>query len=83
MKLYLLRPIKQWEPWYDKCFGMVIRAESELQARTVAMLYAGDEGDKYSSSVIHEVWLDPLLTSCEVLTHEGKAGLVIRDFASA
>jgi len=45
MNLWLLRPSSNlpddraknpWIPWYDKCFGMVIRAETEEDARKLA-----------------------------------------------
>ena len=43
MKLWLVRPIETdddgddpWEPWYDKAFGFVIRAESDQKAREIA-----------------------------------------------
>lgn len=45
-----------WAPWYDKCFGMVIAAASEEEARKIASQNACDEAryinpwltDKYS-----------------------------------
>lgn len=37
MRLWELRPIDKdsgpWEPWYDKAFGFVVRADTEAQAR--------------------------------------------------
>lgn len=40
MKLWLLRPIDPhgglWDPWFDKIFGFVVRAETETEARTLA-----------------------------------------------
>ena len=42
MKLWLLRPREDlpydkdpWEPWYDKAFGFVVRAETEERARAI------------------------------------------------
>ena len=80
MKLWLLRPIeentKAWEPWYDKNFGSVVRAETEVEARAIASIDAhGDEGPN--------VWLDSTQTSCVELLAEGEAELVIQDFAAA
>ena len=46
MKLWLLRHIAgrpEWEPWYDKAFGHVVRAETEQQARELAAEAAGAE----------------------------------------
>ena len=60
-----------WQPWYDKCFGMVIRAETETQARVVAQEAAKDET---TISPVHhnvdkrvrdrKVWTDESLTIC-------------------
>lgn len=36
MKIWLLRPIDgcdEWNPWYDKAFGFVVRAAREQEAR--------------------------------------------------
>ena len=40
MKLWILMPKENlnkgddpWNPWYDKCFGMIIRAKTEEEAR--------------------------------------------------
>ena len=91
MRLWLLRPIDDlpketdpWRRWYDKCFGMVIRAESESQAREIAAHgtddvnhchYRGDEGP--------DPWLSPELTSCTELTSDGTAEVVMIDFHAA
>ncbi len=98
MKLYLLRPLKVWQPWYDKCFGMVIRANSEEEARKEASNHSGDEdsksydgggfydddiGDDIDVVVNVSVWQNNQLTSCEELTNDGDPGLVIKDFAAA
>ena len=49
MKLWILRPLignnTAWRPWYDKCFGMVVRAESEKIAREICARKAWDEWD--------------------------------------
>ncbi len=77
MNLYILRPIKDWEPWYDRAFGFVVRAASARNAReaAAAQWQHGDEGA--------EVWRDPKLTSCQILRSEGEEGVVLRDFRSA
>lgn len=75
MKLYLLIPVNGWKPWYDKCFGVIVRAESVEQARKFASEKAGDEGKS--------VWFNELQTKCEELTNEGKAEVIMVDFASA
>ena len=42
LKVYELRPIENlhlndypWDPWYDKNFGFIIRAENEKEAREI------------------------------------------------
>jgi hypothetical protein len=48
MKLWLIEPVnprsKPWQPWYDKAFAFVIRAEDEKAARQLAADSCGDEG---------------------------------------
>lgn len=50
MNLYLLRPRDEhhgpWEPWFDKVFGFVVRADTEAEARAVADTHGGDENDE-------------------------------------
>ena len=50
MKLWILRPIKglgsddnPWEPWYNKAFGFVVRADNVKDARKFANEDAGDD----------------------------------------
>lgn len=94
MKLWLLRPNKNlnhdddpWEPWYDKCFGFVIRAEHESIARKIASYHGGDENDSYvigDHEVINrKAWLDPKYSSCIELSVDGPAEIIINDFRSA
>lgn len=78
MKLYILKPKfppKKWEPWYDKAFGFVVRAECETDARIIASKQAGDEGA--------DAWISSKHSSCFELTHEGSAEIIMRDFANA
>ena len=87
MKLWLLRPIHDadvdlWEPWYDKCFGFVIRASTESAARAATKGNFGDES--YSHGIDRfNPWLDKKYSTCVELKPSGKAGIIIRDFASA
>ena len=86
MKLWYLEPlelspsqnINPWKPWYDKAFGFVVRAETEIEARTLAAHDAGDEAD-----VDFNPWLDSNYSSCIELTNEGASGVILRDFMSA
>ena len=89
MKLWLLRPIIKdkdknpfvkgasphpWEPWYDKVFGFVIRAETENIARVIAGVNAKHEADETNP------WLEVGYSSCVELTLEGNEELIIVDF---
>lgn len=83
MKLWILKPITDWDPWYDKAFGFIIRAETEMRARVIAGENAGAEFRDYP---IHEEinpWLVSTITSCIELTVDGKEEMIIRDFAAA
>lgn len=75
MKLYLLRPVKPWEPGYDKAAGFIVRAKTARQARDLASNDAGDEGPG--------VWLNPKDTTCEIVTAAGAISVLIRDFHAA
>lgn len=77
MKLYLLRPVKDWDPWYDKAFGFVVAANGVDEARAFASENAGDERK--------DVWLDYMKTRCTLIAEstDCAAGVVIRDFAAA
>lgn len=67
-----------WNPWYDKCFGFVIRAETEQRAREIADADAGDENREENHP-----WLDPEQSTCTELTAEGKEEQIIKDFNAA
>jgi hypothetical protein len=83
VKLWLLRPIDEvsgpWKPWYDKAFGFVIRAETEMTARERTIGMTGDEARQHKSNP----WLDPKLTSCIELSTDGACEVIIRDFQAA
>lgn len=91
MKLWILRPVENrpvgddpWEPWYDKCFGFVIRSETADGARRYAQAGAGDEQPWHEHKRDEtKPWLDPKYSTCEELTVEGDAGIVIQDFRAA
>ncbi|MFA5165656.1 MAG: hypothetical protein WC481_08880 [Candidatus Omnitrophota bacterium] len=84
MKLWLLRPkeglpenegpLNPWEPWYDKTFGFVIRAETEGEARKIAKGDCDCEGRSAWSSAF---------STCIELLPEGESGIIIKDFARA
>ena len=83
MKLWLLRPQENqtengglWNPWYDKCFGMVVRSEDEMSAREMA---AGLD----CSDLPAFAWTNPKLSTCTELTPEGEEGVIMEDVARA
>lgn len=83
MKLWILRPVSglekhddPWEPWYDTVQGFVIRAETELKARSIAHSSAGEENDRASAP-----WLDGKYSTCVELTPDGAVAMLMRDFA--
>ena len=78
MKLWLLEPMVHWNPWFDTQAGLVVRAETEQDAREIAQESSGDEDRQFVKP-----WLDPEVTSCFELTAEGEAGIVLRSFDAA
>jgi len=76
VELYLLTardniPNSPWEPWYDRTFSFVVRAESAENARKIAAENAGAEGA--------EAWLNEKLSGCDVLSSWGEPGVIIED----
>jgi hypothetical protein len=93
-RLYILRPVEDlpsrdnpWEPWYDKRFGFVVRAQSEEDARKIAHDRAGDEnrGEFMGSKIANTAapWLESRYSSCLELLPDGEIGLIIYDEARA
>ena len=81
MKIWILTPIENlnaeddpWEPWYDKCFGMVIVAEDETTAREIAQSEGLDEKVGRQTP-----WMEPKYTTCDELTIDKYQGLVMQD----
>ena len=85
MKLWLLRPAENiapknhpWNPWYDKAFGFVVRAEDEKQARKMVQ---GSSGMEVTSTV--NPWTNSKYSTCVELTTDGQPEVIITDFAAA
>ncbi len=80
MRLWVLRPKGDdqpaWDPWYDKVFGFVIRATSELAARTLADMGGGPEN---SEQLGNRPWLDPAQSTCLELKSEGLEQMIMSD----
>lgn len=94
MPLFVLQPQEDlpdddnpWEPWYDKCFGFVIRAINEKEARKIAQANAGDEkrgeflNKKTSNTTLP--WLDEKYSMCTILLKTGESEIILSDFASS
>ena len=91
MKLWIIRPIDSstgpWDPWYDKCFGCVIAAETEEQART--LVEPGDEVrchirlQRHSGKDTLNTWLDPSLSTCVELEPGTEPRCIMQDFHQA
>lgn len=78
MQLFLLKAIdgcEEFDPWYDKAFGHVVRADSEEKARRLAADACGAEGKG--------AWLDANKTSCAKLTAMGDEEVILTDFHAA
>lgn len=93
MKLWILEPRQEvierqednpWEPWYDKGFAFVIRAETERQARELAHKEGGDENKELSQPGAPIFpWLNAKYSTCLTLFAHGDVEVVIRDFHHA
>jgi hypothetical protein len=80
----LARPAHPWTPPYDKTFGVLVRAETEADARRLAQTKAGHEGlgiyqklGAPEGEVASDVWLDTAWTSCEVPEAAGEPGVIL------
>jgi hypothetical protein len=89
MKLWILKPIRlpgadPWEPWYDKCFGFIVSAETSEKARKLAAVDGGDECHKFRNGAIDiNPWLEPKYSTCKELKPGKRSGIIMRDFAAA
>lgn len=88
--LWLLRPKEflpdddnPWNPWYDKCFGFVIRADSEKEARQLANKNGQDEcrGKFLKKKVANTTipWLKEKYSTCTELPDIGPSMIIMQD----
>lgn len=91
LKLWVLYPKPELEkfnnPWRlysDRCFGFVMRAETEKKARLLAHENAGKEKIYWTKGCTEkkQPWLDPEYSTCVELTTDGSEGVVLREFLS-
>jgi hypothetical protein len=70
-----------WEPRFDKCFGLIVEAGTEDEARAIAntSCVCSDE----TTLRDRRVFLDPKYTTCVELRPIGKSRLVMADFKPA
>ena len=90
-KLWILRPVaamtvtgvsrevSPWVPWYDRCFGMVVAAETEDDARVIASHGGGRE----TREGIGNPWLSSMFSECTELVADDCAGVVLTDIREA
>ena len=88
MKLFLLKPREDledngnpWEPWYDKCFGVVVRAESHTTARRIAEGH--ESGEASPTFGVVGAWTNSKYSSCSELKAQGSEGVIIQDIYGA
>lgn len=75
MKLWQLALRDISGPPSDRCIAFHVRADTELSARRFASEEPGNEGGF--------TWLDPALSTCEELTADGDAGVLMADFEAS
>ena len=85
MNLWLLRPVggltennNPWDPWHNKAFGFIVRANTEDEARSLAHDEAGDENQGLTNP-----WMSAKYSTCVNLTAEGTKEVVMCDFSRA
>ena len=86
MKIWPLEPVHglpaeddPWEPWYDKVFGQVIRAEAEADARMIAQ----ENGEDECRRAFATPWLEARYSTCVELIADGEPGLILKHCAFA
>lgn len=82
----LSRAVHPWTPPYDKTFAVVVRAEDEEAARSLALTVGGNEGRGIyrqfgyaEDQRADDVWLDRAYTECTPLEHAGEPGVIVYD----
>ena len=65
-----------WEPWYNKLFRCVVRADSEVEARRLVSESGAANGTEHA-------WTDQNFKLCEELSGEGPSEIIVTDVAEA
>lgn len=87
MSLWILEPKpgltadnNPWVPWHNKMFSLVVRADTDREARKIAHEHGQDENNELLAV---SPWLDETYSSCKLLLHAGPTGLIIANIKSA
>ena len=80
MKLWILKNIRPNGPHYDVACGFVVRAENENHARV--LIHSSRLGDDGYGDEGPDTWIDSTLSTCNELTPDGDAAIILRDFAA-
>jgi len=90
-KLWILKPqaamtardvsheVSPWVPWYDCCFGLVVAAETEDDARVIASHGGGRE----TKEGIGNPWLSSMFSECVELVADDCVGVLLADIREA
>jgi hypothetical protein len=78
------RPAHPWTPPWDKTMGVLVRAETDAEARRLAQTKAGSEGlgiyrafGLDEDELAENVWLTSEWTTCDELTAGGEPGVIL------
>ncbi|OWV29802.1 hypothetical protein JI62_10080 [Halomonas campaniensis] len=81
MKIFILNLVQPFNPGHDVTQGMLIRAESEGDARAMADQKTCAEYENNGDwRPRRRPWIDTRLTSCAEMTSEGAAGIIMVDY---
>ena len=75
MNLYLLKRIEPAD--WDQTEALVVRAETPTEARALVVAECRYEDGGPGA------WLGPLKTTCDLLTPDGKPGVIVQDYKSS
>lgn len=81
MALFILRPTSEGKDFleWDFAQGFVVRANDHVEARKLAQSSGGRET---RTAIFEErpFWIDPALSTCDVLDPDGECCVIMRDF---
>jgi hypothetical protein len=95
MAIWLLEPLDNlpetealnpWCPWYNKTFGLVVRAADENEARRLADELDGPIRPQHLPSISDDMahpWLHPKWSTCVQILPDGDSEVILTDVWSA